>query len=145
MPWKAGAPGEAQGPATTIPAVRNGVRVLVVDDDPVILKLLEVNFEMEGFVVFTAADGEEGLATARAARPDAVVTDVMMPKMNGLELTRALKAGDDTRAIPVLLLSAKAQVSDATAGLEAGADGYVTKPFEPLELIERVLALVDGR
>lgn len=118
--------------------------MLVIDDDPVILKLLEVNFEMEGFAVLTAADGQGGLEAARAEHPDVVVSDVMMPRMNGLELAAALKAGDDTSAIPVLLLSAKAQVSDVRDGLASGADAYVTKPFEPLDLVERVQRLVDG-
>jgi DNA-binding response OmpR family regulator len=120
------------------------IRVLVIDDDPVILKLLEVNFEMEGFAVLTAVDGQGGLEAARAEHPDVVVSDVMMPRMNGLELAAALKAGDDTSAIPVLLLSAKAQVSDVRDGLASGADDYVTKPFEPLDLVERVQRLVEG-
>ena len=118
------------------------LKVLVVDDDPVIVRLLEVNFEMEGFEVVTAVDGAEGVEKARAERPDIVVSDVMMPKLNGLELCTALKAGDDTRTIPVVLLSAKAQVTDIRAGLDAGADDYVTKPFEPLDLIDRVNKLL---
>ena len=112
--------------------------VLVVEDDPTILQLLEVNFEMEGFVVLTAEDGEQGLAVARQSKPDVVVTDVMMPKMSGIELVQALKADAATEAVPVLLLSAKAQDADVRAGLDAGADDYVTKPFEPHDLIDRV-------
>ena len=122
-----------------------GPRVLVVDDDPVILKLLEVNFEMEGFSVLTAPDGEAGLATATDQRPDIVVSDVMMPGLNGLDLVRKLKADAATSAIPVILLSAKAQVSDVRDGLDAGADDYLTKPFEPLELVDRVQRLLDAR
>lgn len=117
-------------------------RVLVVDDDPVILKLLGVNFEMEGFEVLSAADGEAGFAVALAEQPDIVVSDVMMPRMSGLELARALKADDATAGIPLILLSAKAQVHDVRAGMDAGADDYVTKPFEPLELVDRVNALL---
>jgi DNA-binding response OmpR family regulator len=116
--------------------------VLVVEDDPTILQLLEVNFEMEGFVVLTAEDGEQGLAVARDSPPDIVVSDVMMPKMSGLEMLAALKAGDTTRSIPVVLLSAKAQAADVRNGLDAGADDYVTKPFEPLDLIDRVNAVL---
>jgi DNA-binding response OmpR family regulator len=116
--------------------------VLVVEDDPTILQLLEVNFEMEGFVVLRAEDGEEGLAVAREAKPDIVVSDVMMPKMSGVELLQALKADAATKRIPVLLLSAKAQGADVRAGLDAGADDYVTKPFEPLDLIDRVNAVL---
>jgi DNA-binding response OmpR family regulator len=116
--------------------------VLVVDDDPVILRLLEVNFQMEGFNVLTAADGQDGVAAATASLPDLVVSDVMMPKVSGLELVQQLKANPDTAGIPVILLSAKAQVDDIRAGLDAGADDYVTKPFEPLELVDRVNKLL---
>ena len=118
--------------------------VLVVDDDPVILKLLEVNFEMEGFVVLTAKDGDEGLDRARNDRPDLVISDIMMPKKSGLELVEELKHDPSTEAIPVILLSAKAQAADQRQGLDAGADDYVTKPFEPLELVERVNRLING-
>ena len=116
--------------------------VLVVDDDPVILRLLEVNFQMEGFTVLTAGDGQEGVACAKANLPDLVVSDVMMPRVSGLELVEQLKADDATAAIPVILLSAKAQVDDIRAGIDAGADDYVTKPFEPLELVDRVNKLL---
>jgi two-component system alkaline phosphatase synthesis response regulator PhoP len=116
--------------------------VLVVDDDPVIQKLLQVNFEMEGYDVVIAGDGEEGLALAREERPDLVLLDVMMPKMNGLDVAAALKDDEVTRAIPIIMLSAKAQSSDVQAGLDLGVDDYVTKPFDPLELLERVSALL---
>ena len=112
--------------------------ILVIDDDPVILQLLQVNFEMEGFTVVTAVDGMDGVEKARSEQPDIVVSDVMMPKLNGLELCVALKNDETTSAIPVILLSAKAQVGDIRAGLDAGADDYVTKPFEPLDLIDRI-------
>jgi DNA-binding response OmpR family regulator len=119
--------------------------ILVVEDDPVILRLLEVNFEMEGFGVLTAEDGQAGVEVARAETPDLVVSDIMMPKMSGLELLAALRADPATKDIPIILLSAKAQAADVTAGTEAGADDYVTKPFEPLELVERVNALLERR
>jgi DNA-binding response OmpR family regulator len=118
--------------------------VLVVDDDPVILRLLEVNFEMEGFVVRTAGDGVEGLEAARAEQPDVIVSDVMMPRMNGLELCKGLKDDPATASIPVILLSAKAQATDIRAGIDAGADDYVTKPFEPLDLVDRVNKLLPA-
>lgn len=119
--------------------------VLVVDDDPVIQKLLQVNFEMEGYSVITAGDGVEGLEKARANHPDAIVCDVMMPKMDGLEVARALKSDAATSGIPIILLSAKAQQADVKAGTDAGADEYLTKPFDPLELLERVAALIEQR
>jgi DNA-binding response OmpR family regulator len=116
--------------------------VLIVDDDPVILRLLEVNFEMEGFAVRTAADGQEGCDAARAEAPDIIVSDVMMPRKNGLELVAELKGDPATAGIPIILLSAKAQVSDIRSGLDAGADDYITKPFEPHDLVDRVLKLL---
>lgn len=119
--------------------------ILVVDDDPVILQLLQVSFEMDGFAVLTAADGAEGVAMARRERPDVVVSDVMMPRMSGLELLAELKNDPDTAGIPVLLLSAKAQNNDVSGGLDAGADDYVTKPFEPLDLLDRVTRLLAAR
>ena len=117
--------------------------VLVVEDDPVILRLLEVNFELEGFGVVLAHDGEEGIAAARSQRPDIIVSDIMMPKMSGIELVQALKADEATASIPIILLSAKAQTGDLKSGMDAGADDYVTKPFEPLDLVDRVNALLS--
>lgn len=116
--------------------------VLVVEDDPTILQLLEVNFEMEGFTVLRAADGLIGLEQAKSHAPDVIVSDVMMPTMSGLELVTALKEDATTRSIPIILLSAKAQGGDIREGMAAGADEYVTKPFEPLDLIDRVNALL---
>jgi len=117
--------------------------ILVVDDDPVIQKLLAVNFEMEGYRVVTAGDGEEALAQVALEHPDAVVLDVMMPKIDGIEVVRRMRADAGAAAIPVLLLSARAQAKDIAEGLDAGADAYMTKPFEPLDLLERVASLID--
>ena len=117
-------------------------KVLLVEDDPVILRLLEVNFDLEGFEVVVAHDGAEGIDLARSERPDLVISDIMMPNVSGLELVAALKGDGDTAAIPIILLSAKAQSADVKAGMAAGADDYVTKPFEPLELVDRVRALI---
>ncbi len=119
--------------------------MLVVDDDPVILKLLQVNFEMEGFDVVTASDGLEGLEKARAERPDIVLLDIMMPRMDGLQVTKILKSEEETSGIPIILLSAKAQASDIEAGRDIGADDYLTKPFDPNELLDRVNELLARR
>ena len=116
--------------------------ILVVEDDPVILDLLAVNFELEGYSVVRAVDGEDGLATARRFRPAAVVTDIMMPKRSGLDLLADIRADAVLASTPVVLLSAKALASDVRAGLAAGADDYVTKPFEPDELLVRVEKLL---
>jgi len=104
--------------------------VLVIDDDPVILELLRVNFEIEGFDVICATDGEEGLARARAEHPDVVISDIMMPRRDGLQLLTDLKADPSTEALPV------------QHGLDMGADDYITKPFDPLELIDRLHAVM---
>ena len=116
----------------------------MVDDDPVIVKLLQVNFEMEGYQVITAGDGEEGLQRARESRPDVMLLDVMMPKINGLQVAATLKGDDATAKIPIVLLSAKAQAADVQAG-RAVADEYITKPFDPLELLDRVSKLIAER
>jgi DNA-binding response OmpR family regulator len=119
--------------------------VLVVDDDPVILKLLEVNFEMEGFSVVRAADGAEGLERAREVLPDIVVLDVMMPRMTGYEVAKALREDENTAHIPIIFVTARAQSSDVERGMELGVDDYVTKPFDPLDLIARVNVLLARR
>ena len=116
--------------------------ILVVEDDPVILDLLAVNFELEGYVVVRAVDGEEGLAQARRSRPAVVVTDVMMPKRSGLDLLRDIRSDPELAPTPVILVSAKALASDVRDGLAAGADDYVTKPFEPDDLLVRVEKLL---
>ncbi len=116
--------------------------VLVIDDDPVILDLLRVNFEIEGFDVVTATNGEEGLERAQAIRPDVVISDIMMPKRDGLQLLGDLKADPETEDLPVILLSAKAQKSEVREGLDLGADDYITKPFDPIKLIDRLNAVV---
>ncbi|MFN2607658.1 MAG: response regulator transcription factor [Acidimicrobiales bacterium] len=118
-------------------------RVLVVDDDPVILELLRINFEIEGFDVVSAADGQEGLERATADQPDVVLSDIMMPRLDGLQLLARLKADPATAGLPVVLLSAKAQTAEVERGLALGADDYVTKPFDPLELLDRVTAAIE--
>jgi DNA-binding response OmpR family regulator len=117
--------------------------VLVIDDDPVILELLRVNFEIEGFDVVCASDGEEGFARAHDHHPDVVISDIMMPRRDGLQLLSDLKGDPDTEDLPVILLSAKAQKAEVQQGLDLGADDYITKPFDPLELIDRLNAVVS--
>jgi DNA-binding response OmpR family regulator len=116
--------------------------VLVIDDDPVILELLRVNFEIEGFDVICATDGEDGLRRAQADQPDVVISDIMMPRRDGLQLLTELKANPATEDLPVILLSAKAQKSEVQHGIDMGADDYITKPFDPLELIDRLNAVM---
>ncbi len=116
--------------------------ILVVDDDPVIQKLLHVNFQMEGYDVVMAGDGQEAVDKARSARPDLIVLDVMMPKLDGLQVASILKSDEATASIPIIMLSAKAQDFDVKAGMASGADDYITKPFDPLQLLARAAELM---
>jgi DNA-binding response OmpR family regulator len=119
--------------------------VLVIDDDPVILELLRVNFEIEGLDVICASDGEEGFRKAQTEQPDIVISDIMMPRRDGLQLLTDLKRDPTTSDLPVILLSAKAQKTEVQQGLDLGADDYITKPFDPLELIDRLNAVMARR
>jgi CheY-like chemotaxis protein len=123
------------------------VRILVVDDDETILRLLQVNLEMEGHEVLTAGDGYAALERLREGRPEVVLLDVMMPGLDGWQVCEQIRADDDAAlaAIPVVFLSARAQESDLARGTEVGADAYVTKPFDPLALIELVERLAAER
>lgn len=120
-------------------------RVLVVDDDPQVLRLLRVNFELEGYDVASAANGEEALAAIASQAPDVLVCDIMMPGIDGLEVVRRLRADPNTASLPVVMVSAKAQRADLAQGEQAGADAYVTKPFDPQDLIDAVDRLLKRK
>jgi diguanylate cyclase (GGDEF)-like protein len=113
-------------------------RVLVVDDHPEVVAFVADLLELEGFEVFKAYDGEEGLAAAIDIQPDVVLLDIMMPKLDGLEVCARLRNHPRTKYLCVIMLTAKADVQDKIDGLRAGADDFVTKPFDPGELVERV-------
>ncbi|WP_280339556.1 response regulator transcription factor [Nocardia neocaledoniensis] len=115
-------------------------RVLVVDDEPMIVELLAVSLRYQGFEVATAADGAEGLDRARAFRPQALIVDVMMPGMDGFGLLRRLRA--DGIDAPVLFLTARDEVEDKITGLTLGADDYVTKPFSLEEVVARLRVIL---
>jgi len=117
-------------------------RILICDDDPVILRLLEVNLELEGYDVFAAHHGEEAYEIAQAELPDLIILDIMMPRLNGYQTCEKLKATDATKDIPVVFLSAKAQETDIELGKSFGVAEYLTKPFDPDELIGVVERLV---
>lgn len=119
-------------------------KVLICDDDPTILRLLQVNLEIEGYDVVTATNGEEACDAAVAERPDLILLDIMMPRMNGYQACEKLKADDELSAIPIVFLSAKAQQSDIELGRSYGVEDYLTKPFNPDELIEIVERLVPS-
>jgi DNA-binding response OmpR family regulator len=113
-------------------------RILLVDDDPVIVRLLQINFRLEGYDVETASRGEEALERVRANKPDVVVLDVMMPAIDGWEVCRQLKETPSVKHVPVIFLSARAQDEDRQRGYALGVDEYVTKPFDPAHLVEIV-------
>ncbi len=117
-------------------------RILVIDDDLSITTALRRALSFEGYTVDVALDGEEGLRKARDVAPDLVILDVLMPGIDGFEVCRRLRAGDDT---PILMLTARDEVADRVRGLDAGADDYLVKPFAPDELLARVRALLRRR
>ncbi|GAC1388924.1 MAG: hypothetical protein NVSMB4_15000 [Acidimicrobiales bacterium] len=119
--------------------------ILIVDDDPAITTLLKMSFELEGHVVMTAASGPEALELAREIHPAAMVVDVMMPDMDGLELVRRLRANEATANIPIVCCSARSLARDVEAGLAAGADDYLTKPLDPYELVQKIEQRVQLR
>jgi two-component system, OmpR family, alkaline phosphatase synthesis response regulator PhoP len=110
-------------------------KILVVDDERHIVRLIQVNLERAGYQVVTAFDGKEALKKVEADKPDLVVMDVMMPYMDGFEALKSLQANPATREIPVVMLTAKAQDADIFRGWSSGVSAYLTKPFNPLELL----------
>jgi DNA-binding response OmpR family regulator len=118
-------------------------KIDVIEHDPSILRGLQLNLGMEGYVVRSASDGETGLALARTERPDLVVVDVMLPRLGGLEIVGAIRKDDPE--LPILILSAKGQEVDKVAGLKLGADDYMVKPFGLKELLARIDALLRRR
>jgi adenylate cyclase len=122
--------------------LRTPPRILAVDDVPTNLEILKVRLEAHGYEVVTAADGEEALARARELAPDLVLLDIMMPKLDGISVLKQLKQEAGERFVPVILVTAKADTRDIVAGLEAGGDDYLTKPFEQAALLARVRSLL---
>lgn len=118
------------------------MRILVVDDEPDILELVQYNLAREHYDVVCVESGEEALAQVHATPPDLIVLDLMLPGVNGLEVCRTLKRHPHTAAIPVLMLTARGEEADVVAGLEFGADDYLTKPFSPRVLLARIRAVL---
>jgi two-component system alkaline phosphatase synthesis response regulator PhoP/two-component system response regulator VicR len=119
-------------------------KILAVDDERHIVRLIQVNLERAGYQVVTAFDGPEALKKVESERPDLVVLDVMMPKMDGFEVLKRLQANPETREVPVIMLTAKAQDADVFRGWASGVSAYLTKPFNPLELITFVKRIFSG-
>ena len=126
-------------------STNGGPLVLVADDDQDILDLVVFRLERSGYRVVSAPDGEEALRLALELQPDLAVFDVMMPKLNGYELTTLLRADARTERLPIILLTARVQAADVTRGYDAGADDYLKKPFSPEELRLRVQAMLGRR
>jgi DNA-binding response OmpR family regulator len=119
--------------------------ILVADDDADILELVRFDLEAEGYAVLTAREGDEALRLALDRRPDLAILDVLMPGVGGFDVTRRIRANEAMNRTVVILLTARAGIADILEGFRAGADDYVTKPFEPDELRTRVLALLGLR
>lgn len=117
-------------------------KILAVDDEKDILALITYNLQKEGFRIVSCQDGETALEKLRTETFDLVILDLMLPGMQGMELCKTLKSGDDTAAIPIIMLTAKGEELDKVLGLEMGADDYITKPFSPRELTARVKAVL---
>jgi len=117
-------------------------RILVVDDDRQIVRLVQSYLQQAGFTVLTAYDGEEALHAIRREKPDLVVLDLMLPKRDGLEITRLMRSDEVLATIPILMLTARVDDVDKILGIELGADDYVTKPFNPQEVVVRVKAIL---
>jgi len=113
-------------------------KILVADDEPPILRLMEFILAREGHEMLVAVNGEEALAQVAEHKPDLILLDIMMPRVDGYEVVRRLRADPDLSSIPIIMLSAKAQDADVQKGVEVGVNEYVTKPFSPPHLVEVV-------
>jgi DNA-binding response OmpR family regulator len=117
-------------------------RVLIVDDEPRIVRIVQAYLERDGYQVLTASDGQTALATVRREQPDLLVLDLMLPEVSGWDVCRALRRDPATEALPIIMLTARDEPSDRIVGLELGADDYLVKPFDPNELVARVHAVL---
>lgn len=117
-------------------------RILVVEDEPQLREGLEARLELEGFSVSTARDGKEGVDKARSEKPDLIILDIMMPKVNGIEACSIIKSEDGTKKIPILIITARQTMGDTEDAFEAGADAYLMKPYTNQRLLEKVQKLL---
>ncbi|OGR12663.1 MAG: DNA-binding response regulator [Desulfobacterales bacterium RIFOXYA12_FULL_46_15] len=119
--------------------------ILIVDDEEDIIELIKYNLKNEGYLILTAETGEQAIKTAKQSRPDLIVLDLMLPGMDGLEVTRYLRSNEETRDLPIVMLTAKGEESDIITGLEIGANDYISKPFSPRVLVARIRAILRRR
>jgi phosphate regulon transcriptional regulator PhoB len=116
--------------------------IVVIEDEPDILDVIQYNLDREGYRVLSSRDGEAGLALIRSDIPDLIILDLMLPRLDGIDVCRRLKQDPATRSIPIIMVTAKGEESDVVLGLGVGADDYVTKPFSPKELVARTRAVL---
>ncbi len=117
-------------------------RILVVDDEVQLVEMVKIRLEANGYNVLAAYDGQEALDKARKEKPDLIVLDLMLPKLDGYKVCRMIKFDDKYKNIPIILFSARAQESDKEMGIQVGADAYITKPFEPKVLLSKIKELL---
>ncbi len=117
-------------------------KILYVDDDALLRRIVTDRLSVRGYEMCVAVDGEEGLAVARQEKPDVIISDVVMPKMDGFELCRRLREDPELSKVPIILLTSRSQSADKIRGLDLGADDYLTKPFDPEELEARLRAIL---
>lgn len=117
-------------------------RILVVDDEPDLVETLSFRLEASGYEVIKADDGQKGLDKARSEKPDLIILDLMLPKLDGYKVCRMLKFDEVYKNIPIILFTARAQEQDKKMGQDVGADGYITKPFEPQALLAKIQELI---
>jgi pilus assembly protein CpaE len=122
----------------------SGETILVIDDDTQTRDLIALMLRRQGFTILEAATGKEGLEKATAV-PDLILLDLMMPDIDGLEVTRRLRAEKETRTVPIIMFTAKSLMDDKVAGFEAGIDDYLTKPIHPAELAARIKSILAAR
>lgn len=120
-------------------------KILIVDDEPAIIAALSLRLEANGYEAISAVDGVTGLNKARAEKPDLIILDIMLPKMDGFKVCRMLKFDEKYNFIPIIMLTAKVQQADADQGKEAGADAYMIKPFRSEELLAKIKELLGGK
>ncbi len=118
-------------------------RILIVDDEQELVEMLTARFEAAGFEVDSAFNGQECLERVRSRRPDAIILDIMMPKLDGLHVCRLLKFNEEYQDIPIVILTARGQEADRLEGDKVGADFYIVKPFESKDLMETVSSLIN--
>jgi DNA-binding response OmpR family regulator len=118
-------------------------RILVVDDEMQLVDMVKMRLEANGYSVISAYDGQDGLDKARKERPDLIILDLMLPKIDGYKVCRMLKFDEKYKNIPIILFTARAQQEDEKLGKEVGADAYITKPFEPQVLLDKIKSLTS--